>query len=245
MTRAARLIAVADIACRRSDQRWVFAEENAGAIARHWAARRRDTPALYDGRVLLARQFNIVAGPGGDILSLDVFETRFSSFLYWRDFGWPDQSVFNCFSMPAVRSVDGAFLLGEMGADHSNAGEIYFPCGTPDPSDVRGDGTVDLVGSLTRELAEETGLQAAPQMLADGWTIIFDGQRIACVKRIDWPQTTDALAAQARAFLATEARPELADVHVIARGDPLDDPRLPPFMVQFLSHAFANARGRG
>jgi len=36
-----------------------------------------------------------------------------------------------------VQSADGAFLLGVMGDHTFNAGHIYFPCGTPDPSETK------------------------------------------------------------------------------------------------------------
>ena len=54
----------------------------------------------------------------------------------WRDWGFPDRAVRNCFSAGAIRASDGAFVLGVMGAQTANAGKIYFPAGTPDPSDV-------------------------------------------------------------------------------------------------------------
>ena len=73
----------------------------------------------------------------GDRFSASYFETDFASFLAWRDWGFPDRSVFNGFGMGALRCSDGAFVLGEMGRHTSNAGRIYFPSGTPDPDDIR------------------------------------------------------------------------------------------------------------
>ena len=55
----------------------------------------------------------------------------------------------------------GAFLLGEMAALTANAGKIYFPAGTPDPSDRSGD-TLDPARSVTRGVAAGTGLPASP-----------------------------------------------------------------------------------
>ena len=112
--------------------------------------------ALWNGRVLLGR--NPVFE--GERLSASYFETDFASFLAWRDWGFPDNSVFNGFGMGALLSSDGAFALGEMGQHTANAGRIYFPSGTPDLDDVR-DGAVDISGSVARELKEETGLAPA------------------------------------------------------------------------------------
>jgi len=239
-----RIVDVDRVDCRLVAHRWAFAHARESDIDLHWAARRRENPSLYDGPVLLACRAEVAMRHGARVLRLDAFETRFSRFLAWRDFGWPDETVFNCFSMPAVRSSDGAYLVGEMGADHSCAGQIYFPGGTPDPSDVTADGAVDLTGSLIRELAEETGLPAADGVAAPGWTIVFDRQRVACLKRIDWPAPASEVAARARGFLSAETRPELAGVHMISSARALDDPRLPAFMVGLLSRALG-AAGRG
>jgi 8-oxo-dGTP pyrophosphatase MutT (NUDIX family) len=236
VTNRPRIVEVDHLDCRLVDHRWAFARARADEMDQCWAARRAQNPSLYDGPVLLACRAEVVTDNGARILRLKAFETRFSRFLAWRDLGWPDKSVFNCFAMPAVRSSDGAFLVGEMGADHSVAGQRYFPGGTPDPEDVVDGGIVDLTGSLVRELGEETGLPAAEGAPAGPWTIIFDDQRVACIKRIDWPAPALALRQRVLAFLAAEAKPELCDVHMLAPGD-YDDPRLPAFMTAFLAHA--------
>lgn len=229
--------------CRFVDHHWGFAIERIDMIERHWRERRRANPALYDGWVLLASRVSRAIGEdGARILRMSFFKTRFSRFIAWRDLGWPDKSIYNCFSMPAVRAHDGAYLVGEMGPSHSFAGQLYFPCGTPDPSDIVAGGGVDLAGSLARELAEETGLDAAKARgAAANWTVIFDRQNVACVKRLDFDAPSQALAAKVKAFLAAERAPELADAHMISSPEALSDVRLPPFMVAYLMRALGGA----
>lgn len=106
---------------------WPFAEARRAEIAAHFADMQREKPALWNGRVLLGR--NPVFS--GDRFSASYFETDFASFLAWRDWGFPDSSVFNGFGMGALRCADGAFVLGEMGEHTSNAGRIYFPSAHP------------------------------------------------------------------------------------------------------------------
>src|ERR1700692_1802529 len=132
---------------------WPFADEQRAEIAAHFAVKQREKP-IWNGRVLLGRDPVFTA----ERLRAEYFETDFASFLTWRDWGFPDAGVFNGVGMGALRSSDGAFLLGGM-ADHtSHAGRISFPAGTPDPDDVR-DGVLDIAGSIAREIAEETGLE--------------------------------------------------------------------------------------
>ncbi|MGA8170586.1 MAG: NUDIX hydrolase [Methylocystis sp.] len=234
MTEGALILRVDRLACRLAPRHWEFDRDAGGEIAAHWRDRTKINPSLYDGRVLLASRVETrVDADNLTVLEVDFFETRFSRFLAWRDFGFPDREVYNCFSMPALRSIDGGFLLGEMGAGHSSAGQLYFPCGTPDLSDIVGE-TVDLGGSIVRELAEETGVSITRRMFAPDWRIVFDGQRVACVNIVDWPEPAHLLLARVERHIAAEEKPELAGARVVLRREELADRRIPGFMAAFL-----------
>jgi hypothetical protein len=103
--------------------------------------------------------------------------------------------------MAALRASDGAYLLGVMSTFTANPGRIYFPAGTPDPSDIRGD-TVDLLGNVLRELGEETGLLAQDLVAAPDWTAVVAGPRIALMKEVRARRS----AAELRAFILGQSR---------------------------------------
>lgn len=152
-----RVVAIERLELRFEPQPWKWAEANRAFIERHFAKAREQRPALWNGRVLLLHRFAIEA----EVFRGAYLETDFASFLAWRDAGFPDPSLKNCFSAGALRAADGAFVLGRMASHTANAGKVYFPAGTPDPGDVGADGAVDLMGSVLRELKEETGLSAS------------------------------------------------------------------------------------
>jgi len=183
---------------------------------------------MWNGRVLLLRRGEIAER----VLSGGYSEVDFASFIAWRDWSFPDTSVRNCFAMAALRSCDGAFLLGVMGAHTANAGRIYFASGTPDPDDVIGD-TVDLEGSVMRELAEETGIDASEVSVETGWTAVLDGQRMALMKIVEANASADELAKRIRAFIASQKQPELADIHIVRSVSDLR-PAMPAFVTAFL-----------
>src|ERR1043165_6483469 len=138
----------------RYEQRaWPFAVERRAEIDAHFVGLRRDRPEIWNGRVLMMWR-GVIADR---VLSGAYLETDFASFIAWRDWSFPDTTMRNCFAMAALRSADGAFLLGQMGPHTATAGQIYFAAGTPDPADIVGD-AVDLERGLIRELTEETGL---------------------------------------------------------------------------------------
>ncbi|HET7888267.1 MAG TPA: NUDIX hydrolase [Bradyrhizobium sp.] len=211
---------------------WPFAQARREEIDAHFAEKRRDRPGIWNGRVLLGRN----AVRSGDHLSAEFFETDFASFLAWRDWGFPDTGVFNGFGMGAVRSSDGAFLLGEMGGHTANAGRIYFPAGTPDPDDIR-DGAVDIAGSVARELAEETGLGESDYTKDGYWTCVFTGASIAMIRILRVALSGAALQAKIEAYLARESQPELRAVHLV-RGSSDLVPAMPVFVSAFLAAQF-------
>jgi hypothetical protein len=208
---------------------WPFAVERRGEIDAHFAKLRVEKPEMWNGRVLLMRRGEIKDGT----LAGAYLETDFASFLAWRDWGFPDKTIRNCFPMAALRASDGAFLLGVMGAHTATAGQVYFAAGTPDPNDLVGD-RVDLEGGVMRELAEETGLGPADVTPQPGWYATPHGQRIALMKVLQARQSAEALRARILAFLAREAAPELSDIHVARSVDDLH-PRMPPYVAKFLA----------
>jgi len=226
------------IAARRLAGGWDWAEANRDRIAAHWAGLTRANPSLYDGQVLVRRRQELA----GDCLSLDYVETDYASFLTFRDLGFPDPSTGNGFAMAALRAGDGAWLLGRMGGHTANPGKVYFPAGTPDPDDVLADGTVDLAGSVTRELAEETGLSAEVVTMTDRWTAVFAGARTAMMREVRASGSAEAVRDCIRAFLVRERTPELVDIEIVRTPDDIDADATPPFMRAFLQYSFSGER---
>jgi 8-oxo-dGTP pyrophosphatase MutT (NUDIX family) len=222
------LIPLSRLDLRFEPARWPFADEHRAAIGAHFATLRAARPQIWNGRVLLLRRGDIADG----VLSGAYSEVDFASFIAWRDWGFPDTSARNCFPMAALRSTDGAFLLGVMGGHTANAGRIYFASGTPDPADVIGD-SVDLDQCVMRELAEETGLSKPDVQAEPGWTAVPVGQRLALMKSVEASISADALAGRIRAFLSSEEQPELADIHIVRTLSDLRD-AMPPFVTAFL-----------
>jgi 8-oxo-dGTP pyrophosphatase MutT (NUDIX family) len=212
---------------------WPFAEARRAEIDAHFEKLRAAKPELWNGRVLLLHRGEIVDG----VFSGAYLETDFASMIAWRDWGFPDTTIRNCFPMAALRSSDGAFLLGVMGAHTATAGQIYFAAGTPDPNDILGD-SVDLSGGVMRELAEETGLGPSAVAPESGWFATPLGQRIALMKIMQARETGDALRERIRAFLSAQRLPELADIHIVRSVADLR-PVMPPYVAAFLKSQLA------
>ena len=228
-------LAAIDYRCEPYD--WVFAREAAAEIEAHWATVLAEKPALFDGRVLVAQRLAIEPS-GGGILRAVGFETGYKPFLCWRDFGFPGAPVANLFPMGALQSADGAFMLGKMSAGTTSAGRLYFPAGTPEPADVR-DGVVDLEGNILRELEEETGLTPADVELEAGWTLVVDGARVACMKRVRCGLDAETMLRRFAAFRAMQGDPELDALVPMRRPDDFQEDKMPAFMLSYLRYAFA------
>jgi len=241
LSEPARLLQAAELDLAFEPARWSFAERRAASIAAHWARLRKTKPTLFNGRVLLLGRRVIEPRPDGALKLRGVyFETDYADFLAWRDFGDRDGGVCNGFSMAALRSSDGAFLLGEMAAHTASAGAVYFAAGTPDRQDVFGD-RVDLTASVTRELEEETGISAAETRYGSGWIVVDAPPRVACMKIMRLANTAEAAEARIAAFLANDPKPELARMHIVRGVADLDRVSMPEFTRDFLAYAFAQS----
>ena len=212
---------------------WPFAEARRGEISAHFAAKQAEKPQLWNGRILLGRHPAFT----GSSFRASYFEADFASFLAWRDWGFPDRDVFNGFGMGALHCADGAFVLGEMAQHTSNAGRIYFPSGTPDLDDISG-ATVDIAGSVAREVEEETGLTPADYRAGAHWDCVVSGAAIAMIKVLNVDSSGEALRARIEATLGRQDQPELAAIHLV-RGTSDLTTAMPRFVTAFIVKQFS------
>jgi 8-oxo-dGTP pyrophosphatase MutT (NUDIX family) len=228
------VIQLADVRATLGAYDWAFALEQRDRIAAYWAARHKGAPAMFDGRVLLQCEGHITDG----IFHARYFETAYSNLLAWLQMGVPGHSPRNGFAMAALRASDGAFLLGKMADNTANAGKVYFAAGTPDLGDVTADGRVDLAGSVTRELMEETGLRTDEVRVGTGWTAVFAQKRVAFMREV----AIDISAKEARLLILermkTMEEEELSDIVIIRSMADCAAHNMPPFMLDYLAYVF-------
>lgn len=224
----ARVVRIERLDFAYAPRSWPFAQSRRAEIDAHFARRKSERPALFNGQVLMLYEHAV----DGAVLRGSYLKTDYASFLSWIDWGYPEAGVRDSFSQGALRSSDGAFLLGVMGPHTAQAGKIYFPAGTPDLSDVKGD-NVDLTASVWREVEEETGLTAADVEAEAGWHSVFAGAQIAHLKIMQAREDAVALRERIMTFLKRQDPPELCDIRIVRSLADLD-PMMLPFVVGFL-----------
>lgn len=222
--------------CRFDPQIWSFAEERCADIEANWAKFIIGKPTSFNGKVFLQHRWTVENG----IYRGRYLETDYASFIAWRDFGHPGPPMRNGFAMAALKSRDGAYLLGVMGQGTANAGKVYFAAGTPDRDDLLPDGTIDLAGSVLRELGEETGIRPDEVQVSDLWHCVEHGVRAAFMR----PVRIDMAADEARALILDRMKSlheeELADIYIARGVGDIDPARMPPFQVAYLRAMFAD-----
>ena len=213
---------------------WAFALERRSEIDAFFAKLQRENPAIWNGRVLLLHTHAVE----DDVFHGSYFDTDYASLAAWGHWGRPAAAaVHDCVGAAAIMSADGGFLLGRMAPHTFNAGQIYFPAGTPDPGDIV-DGKVDLEFSVRRELKEETGLDATEFIEEPGWTAVADGGLIVMIKFLRSTQSAVALRTRILGQLARQPQPEFSEI-IIVHGPADFDPAMPGFVTAFLEQRFA------
>jgi 8-oxo-dGTP pyrophosphatase MutT (NUDIX family) len=217
---------------------WPFAIERRTDIDAYFAARQAEKPELWNGRVLLARRPVFSEAR----FSACYFETDFASLLAWRDWGFPGDGVFDVFGMGALRCSDGVFALGVMGSHTANAGLVYFPAGMPDPADIS-EGTVDMPGSVAREVREETGLDEQDYRATAYWDCVVSGKSIAMIRLLDVNMPAERLRVRIETALASQHQPELCRIHLVRDASDFT-PAMPRFVTAFLERYFSTSHDR-
>lgn len=210
---------------------WSYADLHRDEIDEHFKRRQTEQTALWNGRVLLLREFAV----RDRVLKGVCFETDYASLLAWRDWGFPDTTVYNFFAAAALQTVEGAYLIGEMAPHTAPAGQQFFPCGTPEPSDIDASGQVDLFGSLRRELHEETGLNIDEFEDGPGWALVRDRGYLGLIRRLQTHETADRLRIRILNYLARERQPEFSDIRTVHRRSDLNE-RIPDLFAAYLQN---------
>lgn len=231
------LVVVRQVRARLVDYDWPFMAENRTEIATYWQRRIAEKPAMFNGQVLMQCRGEVA----GDSFEADYFQLDFASLVAWQAMGAPQTEgvqTRNGFALAALRSRDGAYLMGVMGQHTHNAGKVYFPGGTPDTGDIMDDGSVDLAGSVMRELEEETGLMPHEVSSGDAWHLVLGRARVAFLRDvfIDLPATE--VQALIRDRLSRQTQPELDDIAIARSTADIDKAHMPVFMQMFLTHNF-------
>ncbi len=229
---AIRRVSRVEACCRPFD--WLWPQQNRAFVEENWARRKASAALMFNGRVLLLQGLDFE----GDVCRNTYFEVDYADFLAWIDAGYPDPAIANGFAMGALRGSDGAFICGVMVEGTANAGRIYFPAGTPDLHDLEPDGSVDLAASLTRELAEETGLSEGDYHVDDEWIVVRRWPTIALMRMVTLSVTAEEGAARIRANIAAQPKPELQGVRIVRGTEDIDPERMPLFLQSFFEWVF-------
>jgi GNAT superfamily N-acetyltransferase/8-oxo-dGTP pyrophosphatase MutT (NUDIX family) len=206
------------------DAPWAFERRHAGEIEAHWAELLRKNPTLWNGRTLKLSNYTLNDGH----FTGTCRECSYAAFLTWRDWGAPDLDTHNIFGSAVLRSSDGALLYGVMSQNTANAGRIYPPGGNLDPSDIRADGKVDILGAIYRELDEETGL-GVDDIATGPLYAIIDGPRISIARVLDVPLAAEPLRERILKHSMASDEQELSDIRILRHPQDLTSPNFVPF----------------
>lgn len=210
--------------------RWAFAEARDAEIAAHWDEQRAANPSYFNGTVLMLADYRIT----GDDLVATAFATEFRTYLFWRSLGFPDAGAIDGFGSAVIRASDGALLLGRQRSGQMNAGLDYLPGGFIDSRDIGADGRIDIVASVAREVAEETGLGRDELAVEPGFVVTRVGAQLSI--GVPFHSTLDgaALLRRVETHIASEPDGELISVRCVATMADLADVRLAGYCVPLL-----------
>jgi 8-oxo-dGTP pyrophosphatase MutT (NUDIX family) len=209
---------------------WPYAVQHVAEIDAHWQRRLVQSPKMFNGRIYLLAEYAQTA----DALNGVCAATDFKSFLFWREAGYPEAGVRDCFGSGLIRSSDGAVLLGRQTAGNMNAGLAYLPGGFIDERDVTADGRIDIDGSVARELTEETGLLPYEIAREPGYYITHSSAQLSIAVPYRSPLAAEPLRRLILERLAADSDPELDDIVIVRRSSELGSLAVPRYTALLL-----------
>jgi 8-oxo-dGTP pyrophosphatase MutT (NUDIX family) len=125
------------------------------AIDAHWHDATRENPRLFRGPAFTVAHVTRTT----DTLSVTLRPSDYAHYLYTVRNPLPREHAFrSVYGVGLVRTRDNVLIVGEMGAHSAHPHRLQAVAGGLDRADVGTDGSVDLRGSVLRELHEELGL---------------------------------------------------------------------------------------
>lgn len=212
------VVRVADCRLRVVAGQWDYALRNAEAIDAHWRRRQSEQPAMFNGRVFAL----VRATLSDDVFSADFVVSEFKAYLFWRENGHPEAGARDGFGSALIRAADDAVLLGRQRDGNINAGLLYPPGGFIDARDVRADGSIDIAGSIAREVGEETRLPPSHFTELPGYWVTFSAPHISIAREFRSPLPAEALIAEIARQLAAEADSELVELVAVRKGEEVE-----------------------
>jgi len=209
---------------------WHFANRQRREIDAFFSGECKENPSLWNGRLLLLRDVQF-AEQG---LSGTFFETDYASLLAalaWEAMG---PAVKACFPGAAIFGSDEGLILGEMAPHTRNAGQLVFPSGSVERTDVGGD-RVDFEGALRREVLEETGIVPGMLRAEGGWHAVCAGPRLPLIKIAHLDEPAEKVKRRIVANLSAQPRPEFRDIVIVRDRSGITD-RMPAWVRGFLEH---------
>jgi 8-oxo-dGTP pyrophosphatase MutT (NUDIX family) len=204
-----------------------FEVANGATIEANWKAERAANPAVFDGRLALLSNLQYRDG----VLEGRSHIVRYASFLYWRRIR-PTGDAAHAFAHAIPVTADNALIAVRMGAATVNAGSVYFAAGSFEPEDFPG-GKVDIDLNMAREVAEEIGIDISGLPRDPIYHAWSNERGTVIVRRYRLPMTAAEAESAIRAFVASEADPEIAEPVIIRSVQDLPQglaPHMPPLI---------------
>ncbi|RWE32709.1 MAG: hypothetical protein EOS78_23720 [Mesorhizobium sp.] len=210
-----------------------FAVDNVEAIVENWRLETAANPALFDGIVVLLSELSY----RDRRLIGRCHAVNYSTFMLWRK-QRENSGAEHAYGHAVLVAGDNALVAIRMGQRTVNAGRVYFAAGSFEPIDFR-DGLVDVDFNMIREVREETGLDLSDARRGVRWHALSTASGTVIFRRYHVDEPADEIASRIRAFVATEADPEIEEPVIIRHAADLPD-GLSPHMKPLIEWHFAS-----